>query len=62
MPTLKIWENIMFKRGFVSVPLEGNLSFGNLTIDFLVDEDLRNYMEIHNWIRALGAPDNVAEK
>jgi hypothetical protein len=28
--------------------------FGDLTLRFLVDEDLFNYMEIQNWIRGLG--------
>ena len=49
VPTLSLGEyNI--QTGLVPIPVEGNLSFGNLIIDFLVDEDLRNYMEIHNWM------------
>ena len=49
-------------RGFVSVPLEGNIQYSELNIDFIVDEDLRNYMELHNWIRALGTPDTIQER
>ena len=45
----------------IDIPGE-KLTYGDLTIRFIVDEDLRNYMEIHNWIRALGVPDNVAER
>ena len=48
--------------GRISIPMEGNIVYGEFAIDFIVDEDLRNYMEIHNWIRALGVPDNVAER
>ena len=33
--------------------------FGDLTITFLVDEDLVNYMEIQKWIRGLGFPENL---
>ena len=33
--------------------------FGDLTLRFLVDEDLVNYMEIQNWIRGLGYPEDL---
>jgi hypothetical protein len=35
------------------------ISFGDLTLRFLVDEDLFNYMEIQNWIRGLGYPEKL---
>ncbi len=37
------------------------LSYGDLSIRFLVDEDLGNYMEIQKWIRGLGYPDRLSE-
>lgn len=44
---------------FVNIPYPGeHLKFGELKISFKVDEDLQNYLEIHNWIRALGKPEN----
>lgn len=44
---------------FVNIPYPGeHLKFGELKIAFKVDEDLKNYLEIHNWIRALGKPEN----
>jgi hypothetical protein len=44
---------------FVKVPIPGeHLNFSELKISFKVDEDLQNYLEIHNWIRALGKPEN----
>ncbi len=49
-------------RGMVPIPVEGNIQYGNLEVEFLVDEDLRNYMELHNWIRALGTPQSMAER
>tara|TARA_B100001996_G_C18496008_1_gene529557 strand:+ start:92 stop:646 length:555 start_codon:yes stop_codon:yes gene_type:complete len=49
-------------RGMVPIPVEGNMVYGNLNLEFIVDEDLRNYMEIHNWIRALGTPQNMKER
>jgi hypothetical protein len=44
---------------FVKTPIPGDhLEFGELSISFKVDEDLQNYLEIHNWIRALGKPES----
>ena len=37
------------------------IQFGDLTIRFLVDEDLSNFMEIQNWIRGLGFPESIQE-
>ena len=37
------------------------ISFDDLTVRFLVDENLENYMEIQNWIRGLGFPDSLDE-
>ena len=43
-----------------NIPIPGDkIDFGDLNLRFLVDEDLVNYMEIQNWIRGLGFPDNV---
>ena len=36
----------------------GQIEFEKLQITFKVDEDLQNYLEIHNWIRALGFPES----
>lgn len=44
---------------FVKTPIPGeHLNYGDLTVTFKVDEDLKNYLEIHNWIKALGKPQN----
>ena len=37
------------------------MDFGDLTLRFLVDENLKNFMEIQNWIRGLGFPERVQE-
>ena len=37
------------------------IQFGDLTIRFLVDEDLSNFMEIQNWIRGLGFPEKLSQ-
>ena len=37
------------------------LIFGDLSLRFLVDENLENYMEIQNWMRGLGYPEEVQQ-
>jgi|TARA_B100001094_G_scaffold170831_1_gene165251 hypothetical protein len=34
------------------------VSYEDFTINFLVDENLSNYMILHNWIIGLGVPEN----
>ena len=44
------------------IPQPGDkLEFGDLTLRFLVDEDLENYLEIQHWLRGLGFPDTLKE-
>lgn len=41
------------------VPVPGDkLEYGDLTVSFLVDENLENYMSIHNWLLGLGFPES----
>ena len=40
----------------VDVPGE-KLSYGELGLRFLVDENMENYMAIHNWLTGLGFPE-----
>lgn len=47
---------------FKAYPIDGNIVYGTFELSFLVDEDLENYLEIHNWMRALGVPDNFEER
>ena len=45
-----------------NIPTPGDkIQFGDLTLRFLVDEDLVNYMELQRWIRGLGYPENMDE-
>jgi hypothetical protein len=37
------------------------LQYEDLTIRFIVDEDMNNYLQIHNWLRALGYPESLQE-
>ena len=37
------------------------LIFDELRLSFLVDENLENFMQIQNWMRGLGYPENINE-
>ena len=37
------------------------ITFNDLTLRFLVDENLENYVEIQNWIRGIGYPESLSE-
>lgn len=51
-----------FANPFVNVPEPGeHLTYEPLKIVFKVDEDLRNYLEIHRWIKDLGKPKRFEE-
>ena len=57
--TLGVAEQPTYLR---DIPTPGDkIQFGDLSLRFLVDEDLSNYMEIQNWIRGLGYPENTQE-
>lgn len=47
----------MVPTPFVKLPIPGDhIDFGTFSITFRVDEELRNYMELFNWMTALGKP------
>ena len=42
---------------FLNLPLEGDtLTFEAMSLSFIIDEDLKNYISIYNWMTALGFP------
>ena len=45
------------------IPWEAHgLNYEPFNITFLVDEDLENYLILHNWMRGLGVPENFSER
>ncbi len=50
--------NVSEGNPFVAIPYSGeHIDYQPLTVTFLVDEDMKNYIEIYNWLRALAFPD-----
>jgi len=37
------------------------LTYGDFSLRFLVDENLENYMAVHNWLTGLGYPETTQE-
>ena len=62
IPTVELGQVDIPTRGLVPIPVEGNMRYSDFTIEFIVDEDLENYMQLHNWMRALGTPQELAER
>jgi hypothetical protein len=46
---------------FVSMPDSGKITYSPLTITFRVNEDMSDYLEIHNWMNGLGSPNNFEQ-
>ena len=47
---------------FVIVPIPGEmLTFGSLELQFIVDEDMKNYTSIFNWMKGLGFPHDYKQ-
>jgi len=44
------------------LPLAGDrLVFEDFSLQFIVDEQLQNYLAIHNWMKGLGFPDSIGD-
>lgn len=44
---------------FVAIPIPGNiLSFGELQIGYIMDEDMKTWSEIYDWMYNLGDPES----
>lgn len=50
------------KTPFVNIPMPGDkLEFGRLKLTYKVNESMDNYMELHNWLRKLGFPEDTTQ-
>ena len=44
------------------IPVPGDkLTYGDLDIEFFIDENLENYLQMERWMRSLGYPETLAE-
>ena len=56
MPTVEVASPF---RNLPIVP-GGGVTFGDFSVRFIVDEDLKNYYSIHKWMRDNGNADQMA--
>ena len=56
IPAISLGE-LVIPTPYKDIPLIGDkITFDNLSISFIVDEYLENYITIHNWILGIGFP------
>lgn len=61
IPSFELGEATM-PTPFKNIPLPGDKPrFGDLTIEFKVDEQLKNYLEIFNWMAKIGYPEKFEQ-
>ena len=50
-------SDVVIPTPFKPIPVLGqNLTYGNLSLTFIVDEFLENYRELHEWLTGIGFP------
>ena len=55
-------SNTILSTPFANIPIEGDiLEFEDLTIGFIVDEDMQNYLELYNWLQSIGFPEKFPQ-
>ena len=58
IPGLSFAGNITMPTPLIDIPIPGEkLVYSPLSVSFMVDEDMTNYMEIFNWMISLAAKD-----
>ena len=44
------------------IPVPGDkLMYGDLNLSFMVDEEMENYLQLYQWITALGFPESIGQ-
>ena len=60
VPDLLLGTTIQPTQALKNLPQPGEvIEFGDLTLRFLVDENMENYIEVQNWIRGIGFPETL---
>ena len=60
VPAISLGDTV-FPTPYKEIPMMGDtLSYENLSITFIVDEYLENYISLHEWMTAIGFPKSRA--
>ena len=58
LPGISLSE-LVIPTPYTNIPIVGDkITYENLTLTFIVDEFLENYISIHNWLIGIGFPEN----
>lgn len=61
LPAITLGEP-MFGTPFTPIPIPGEtMTFGDLTVQFLVDEDMSNFRALQGWLYGLGFPSDYQQ-
>ena len=62
LPDISMGQIDTVENTFIKLPIPGDkLVFGLLNLRFRVDEDMKNFQEIYDWLIGLGYPDNFSQ-
>jgi hypothetical protein len=63
LPDITLGQVDTITNTFIKLPIPGDkLVFGTFSIRFRVDEDMKNFREIYDWLIGLGYPDNFEQR
>ena len=58
LPGISLSE-LVIPTPYTNIPIVGDkITYENLTLTYIVDEFLENYISIHNWLIGIGFPEN----
>ena len=61
IPGIGLGDGVL-NRPFKDIPLLGDkLTYEDLAISFIVDENLENYIEMHTWLTSIGFPKDRSQ-
>ncbi len=56
IPSVQLGQGDQFTP-FVQIAVVGDhITYGDFSVTFIVDENLKNYMEMYNWVKNIGFP------
>ena len=61
LPGLSVGSVSFPTKGLHRIPVSGDITFNNLTVEFFVDEDLKNWLEVMTWLRSVANAEDFEE-
>lgn len=63
IPDISVNQGLTYPTPFKTIDQPGDkITYGQLQLKFRVDEDLRNFQEIFDWMIGIGYPDNFNQR